>query len=224
MPNPAHTLWQHFTELQKQANAHPGNSWQQVWETVDHTPWEKAAGPLLSLIDQSRDIAASRPNIELSTLFFYEPEWRKTILLTGVNSHQQILMSDFKLNDAALSGLYGVAMTIDGLHATLELADQQIEQLAQAVQSLHEAVLAANEIEPDLRLFLLHHVAMMQTRIDQRRVTGSGPIADLVTETIGSAATHASMWDRAMKSSLKNKVIAVFVALNAINGFINTTA
>ncbi len=223
MPNPAMKLWEHFSELQEHAKAGQTN-WPDAWAAVTGMPWERAAGPLLGLVDRSHRMLASQPDLHLSTLFLYETEWRQAILLPGVNPGAAMPQSGFLLSDAAVVGIYGVAIAIRGLPSTPELADEQIERLSHAVQSLREDVSAADEIEADLRLFLLDQVTAMQVRIDQRRVTGTGPIEDLVTETIGSAAVHASMWDRAMKSSLGTKVIAVFVALNAINGFINTTA
>lgn len=223
MPNPAKTLWQHFVELQKHVSANATTSWPQAWEAVIGMPWQDAAGPLLGLIDQSRNIIAAQPDMELPRLFFYEQQWRWAILLPGIKHDAQISQSGYMLDDAPVNGLYSVAMTIQGLPSTPELAEQQIEQLARAVQSLCEDVLAADQIDLDLRQFLLHQVTMMEARIKLHRVTGSGPIEALVTETIGSAATHASMWDQALKSSLKTKIIAVFVALNAISGFINTT-
>lgn len=223
MSNPAMTLWQHFSNLQGMDQTQV--SWPQAWEMVVGLNWEEAAYPLLGLLERTKRTLSSRPSLNLPSLLLHEGEWRRTILLPRISLDAPMNQSGLVLQPAVVTGLYSVAVIIDGFPETsAQAADGQIEKLATAIQGLREDVLNSAELEADLRCFLLDQVNLMQGRIDRHRVTGSGPIEDLVAETIGSSAVNSSLWERAMASSLRTKVVAVFLALQAIANFINAAS
>jgi hypothetical protein len=208
-------LYGHFEQLPQ----YQSSSWPQAWQDIVGLEWAEAVGPLLELEERTERIVKAQSNVDQARLLHHRQEWRQAILLNGVELNKQMSSTAFQLSDSALSGLYAVALYIAGLPGiTSEAADADLERLAAAVGSLREDVIRSVDLDSDLRTFLLERVNEMQRRIDLSRISGSGPIEDLRQDTIGSAATQASMWDRALHSPVSIKVIALFAALNIYNG------
>jgi len=223
MPNPAMTLYGHFCEVKKLEQE--SLAWPQAWERVVEMSWPEAVGPLLGLIDQSKLLLSARLDLDVEQLMLHEGEWRRAILLSNINLDTRISQSGFALLPPVVSSLYSLAAVIKGLpESGPEVAEEQVARLAEAVESLRQDLLGAAEVEEDLRSFLLDLVNRMQARIDRRRVAGTGPILDLLPETIASSAVHSSLWDRALRSPVSHKVLAVFVALQGFGGFVNSSA
>jgi hypothetical protein len=216
------TLWHHFKALQPLSDITWGDAWYSVLGGIY---LNEGAAALLGLIDESRTIISARPDLEVASLFHQEPHWRQAILLHNINIGAAIKASGFQLSAEAVNGLYGVAAIIKGLPSSHpDPADEDLIRLDERIGELHDAVLKAEDLESELRAFLLEQVGKMQLRLDRRRVSGPGPVHDLIEETIGSSAVQASLWARAMESSVGTRILAVFIAFNTITGFVNTTA
>lgn len=218
MGNPAMVLYGHF----KQLPAQRAQSWPQAWKNILGLDWGEAVAPLLELEERTERIVKAQPDIDIAPLLLHRSAWRRAILLYGVDLSKSIQASGYELSETATSGLYTVALYIGGLPGTTPEAPDALDSLSRSVASLREDVIGLTDLAADLRAFLLEQVNNMQRRIDLSRVTGTGPIEDLRAETVGSAATRASMWQRAMESPARNKIIAVFVALNVYNGGVAT--
>lgn len=222
MANPAEKLYWHLHNL----TAVDGNrlSWPSAWEEVLSAKWTDSVGPLLGLLASTEQILAAHPEIAPGAVLHHREEWQRAILLYGVNLDQTIVHSGFQLTTSSNYALYTLAMLIKQLpEVSSDLAIDQLKNLAEAVAELREAVETADELKADLRTFLLVQVSKMQDRISRAHITGSGPVEDLVAETIGSGAVHSSMWRRAMDSSLRDKVVGVFMAFQTIVGVVDTT-
>lgn len=185
--------------------------------------WEVAVSPLLGLIDKTYELLTSDPDIEVQPLMEHEPAWRKAILLIGIDHSHTMAQSNYKISSSAMNGLYGAGLAIQAHWLTPPIATEQVEQLSTAVTDLRQAILDATDIQADLRIFLLEQVNAMRVRIDRRQAAGDGPIEDLIAETIGSSAVHSGLWQCAMATSLKTKIVSVFIAYNAVIGGFNNT-
>lgn len=218
MGNPAMILYGHFKELPGQHS----QSWPQAWKNVVGIEWMEAVGPLLELEEHTERIVNAQPGVDSARLLHHRDDWRRAILLHGVDLSKAMQTAGYQLPASSISSLYNVALYIARLPGITPEATDDLERLAGAVSSLREDVLGSTELDDDLRAFLLEQANNMQRRIDLSRVTGSGPIEDLRAEIIGSAATQTSMWDRALGSPLRTKIIAVFAALSVYNGGVAT--
>lgn len=208
-------LYRHFERLPQ----YQSSSWPQAWEDIVGLEWTEAVGPLLELEERTERIVKAQPSVDQARSLHHRQDWRRAILLNGVDLNKQMQSSTFQLSASAVSSLYTVALYITGLPGTTpEAAGADLERLAAAVGALREDVILSADLDSNLRTFLLERVNEMQARIDLSPVSGSGPIEDLRRDTIGSAATQASMWDRALHSPVAIKVMALFAALNIYNG------
>ena len=172
---------------------------------------------------QSESVAA-HPTIAPGAVLFHRPEWSKAILLPGVNVVEPVKLSGFQLTEAGTYGLYTLAQLIDQLpEVTQDVSKSEIDKLASAVADLRNSIVEATDLDQDLKTFLFDQVTKMQQRIDAVRITGTGPVEDLVAETIGSGAVQSSEWRRAMDSSVRERIVRVFIAFQAIVGTVDTT-
>lgn len=224
MSNPAMTLYWHLhklARLNQDAQSWP-DGWKQVLGGVD---WADAVGPLLGLLERTERIVESQPDLAPGAAMYHKSEWQRAILLHRVNLDVTMNQSGFGLTEPSNYALYTLAMLIKNLpEVAADAGKERLDHLAAAVTDLREDIVNSEELEADLRTFLLDQVNKMQSRIDLVRVTGSGPVEDLVAETIGSGAVDASKWKRAMDSAVRDKIVALFIAFQAIVGMLDTTA
>lgn len=207
-------LYGHFKQLPEQRS----QSWPQAWSNILGIEWGEAVGPLLELEERTERIVNAQPGIETGPLLLHRGEWRRAIVLHSVLLDRAMASSGFELSSAAISGLYSVALYIDRLPGTTPEATGDLKWLSSSIATLREDVISSTDLDDDLRAFLLDQINHMQRRLDLSRVSGSGPIEALRAETVGSAATQASMWQRALDSPLRNAIIAVLAALNVYAG------
>lgn len=219
MSNPAMTLYGHFAALQTidQAQA----TWAKAWESTAGTKWTRAVGPLLGLIDETRRIVVSVPELDPTMLLHEEPQWRQLILLTGVNLNALMKSSGHKVDPRAVAALYGTATAITP-YLTREPPEATITTLSTATDALHKAVLDADDLEPDLRLFLLTEVGRIRDALDRRRVLGAGAIEEAANGVAGSHVTNHGLWARVSMSPVAMRthewLLAVVGLITVVRG------
>jgi len=102
-----------------------------------------------------------------------------------------------------------------------EVVEGQVATLVAALDNLRAETLRSQEIDEELRVFVLERINAIGRKIHIWREEGTFSQEELIAEAVGVSDYAMEMWRRVFASKLRSAALAVFIGVQAVAGFVN---